>query len=109
MIKVTIYRRSADQTLRGLRIHGHAGYAEYGSDIICAAVSALSTNLVNSIEKFTKDEIVVKVDEKIGLLEFKFKHIPSHEAVILTESCILGIETIQKENSEYIRLIFKEV
>ena len=109
MIKVTVYRRSADQTLKGLRIHGHAGYAEYGSDIICAGVSALATNLVNSIEAFTKDEIVTHVDEEIGLLEFKFRHIPSHDAILLTDACILGIETIQKENAEYIRLIFKEV
>ena len=35
MINITIYDN-------GFEIEGHAGYAQKGSDIICAAVSALS-------------------------------------------------------------------
>lgn len=34
-------------------IEGHAGYAEPGRDIICAAVSALYLHLMNSIEELT--------------------------------------------------------
>ena len=33
---------------------GHAGYAVAGSDIICAAVSALYLNLMNSIEELSE-------------------------------------------------------
>jgi len=109
MINVTVYRRAADQTLRGLRVHGHAGYAEYGSDIVCAGVSTLVMNLVNSLEAFTKDDIILHADEDKGLIEFKFKHIPSHDAILLTDACILGLEAIYKENTDYIRLLFKEV
>ena len=54
MITVTIYKKS-NQYL-GFDINGHAGYAEEGSDIICAAVSVLSLNTLNSIEAFTEDE-----------------------------------------------------
>lgn len=34
-------------------IEGHAGYAESGKDIICAAVSALYLHLMNSIAELT--------------------------------------------------------
>ncbi len=38
MTTVTFHR--ADRRLDGFAIHGHSGYAEAGSDIVCAAVSA---------------------------------------------------------------------
>ena len=36
---------------------GHAGYAEEGQDIVCAAVSALIITTVNSLEEFTEEQI----------------------------------------------------
>ena len=39
-----------------ITIKGHAGYAEEGYDIICAAVSALTVNTINSIEQFTEED-----------------------------------------------------
>ena len=35
----------------GFEITGHAGYAEYGQDIVCAAVSVLALNMANSVER----------------------------------------------------------
>ena len=39
MIRIKALKRGAE--LVGFEATGHAGYAEYGSDIVCAAVSAL--------------------------------------------------------------------
>lgn len=44
-------------TRTGLTVYGHAGYAEIGNDIICAAVSALTQGLVHSLKALTNDEI----------------------------------------------------
>lgn len=44
-------------TRTGLTVDGHAGYAESGNDIICAAVSALTQGLVHSLKALTNDEI----------------------------------------------------
>ena len=52
MIQVTIYK-NADNLITGYKLSGHADYSEYGSDIVCAAVSALVINTINSIENFT--------------------------------------------------------
>ena len=36
---------------------GHANYAEYGKDIVCASVSMLLQNLIKSIHDLTDDKI----------------------------------------------------
>ena len=48
MIKGTFYRTESG-TIHQFRITGHAGAGEYGEDIVCAAVSALSINAINSV------------------------------------------------------------
>ena len=40
-----------------LTVKGHTGYAEPGKDIVCAAVSVLAQNLIQSIEELTPDKI----------------------------------------------------
>ena len=110
MINVTIFRDSSDE-YRGVSLVGHAGYAEYGQDIICAAASILSTNLVNSIEKLTKDKISYNVDEDTGLLSMSFcgKQI-SNESKLLVDSFILGIDSIRESYGDtYIKISYKEV
>ena len=61
MIKVTFYKNS-DGSYAGFQSLGHAGYSEHGSDIICAAVSVLVINTINSITELTDDDIEVEAD-----------------------------------------------
>lgn len=92
----------------GFRCEGHAGYAEEGYDIICAAVSALTVNAVNSIEEFTPDGMDVTFDE--GLVELHLEDELSDEGQLLMKSLIFGLRTIQETyGNEYIELVFKEV
>ena len=47
MIKATVFKNSTDSgnaVYTGIVMEGHAGYADEGEDIICAAVSALALN-----------------------------------------------------------------
>ena len=108
MIRVTVYQR-ADKSYVGLRAAGHAGYAPWGQDIVCAGVSALVTNLINSIERFTGEPIKTESDESRGLMQFRFLGIPNESASLLMESCILGLGAIEREHRDFIRLTFKEV
>ena len=54
MIRVTIYKNEKHQCV-GFKAHGHAGFSEEGQDIVCAAVSVLTINTLNAIEKFADD------------------------------------------------------
>ena len=97
MIKVTIYKTER-QEYAGFDMEGHAGYAEAGEDIVCAGVSALVINALNSIERFTDDETSCVSDEDTGSIEFRFDGTPSHDATLLLDSMILGLEEIEDSN-----------
>ena len=80
---------------RGFRIEGHAGYAELGEDIVCAAVSALVINTVNSIESFTGDRFICDYEDgTVKGWEFDGKISP--ETKLLMDSLMLGLKSIQK-------------
>lgn len=109
MIKLVIIKNAA-QSYQGFTCEGHAGFDEYGHDIVCAGVSALVINTINSIERFTEDVCKKKANEKTGYIRFLFKQEPSKEASLLISSMILGVEEIAKSvGDDYIRIIYKEV
>ena len=95
MIQVEIIR-DASKAYVGFSIKGHAGYAEHGQDIICAAVSVLAQNTVNSIEQFTDDTFSGEIDEK--------------DSRLLLDSMVLGLTSIAEEyGKKYIKIRFREV
>lgn len=49
MIRMTI-QEEADGWIRSIKATGHAGYAQKGSDIICAAITALMTTVVGALQ-----------------------------------------------------------
>lgn len=49
-----------------LVVVGHADYAEYGKDIVCAGVSALVQALVGWVEERCYKVNCVSIDQKIG-------------------------------------------
>ena len=68
MITVTVSKKNSSYTEFVSR--GHAGYAEEGQDIICAAVSALIISTVNSLETLTKDHF--RLEDKDGYVRNPF-------------------------------------
>lgn len=106
-----IFFKDSSGICKGFSIAGHAGYAESGSDIICASVSALAINTANSIEAFTKDPVTVNVDEN-GLLTLRFDEDVCNNSKLLIDSLILGLKGIANDyNNEdtYLKILFKEV
>ena len=54
MTKITFYQ-GVDGSFHGFHSQDHAGYSAEGQDIVCAAVSALVINFVNSLDELTDD------------------------------------------------------
>ena len=110
MIEIVVFKKKKLDCYIGLETKGHAGFAEYGQDIVCAAASILIINTINSIEQYTNDKFVSKNSERTGFLKFMIKGHPSNETQLLLKSMILGLTEIVKEyGNEYINIIFKEV
>ncbi len=54
--------------LYGFEASGHAGYAESGEDIVCAAVSALTQSTLLGLGEVLKAPVEWSADEKKGAL-----------------------------------------
>lgn len=95
-----------NQKALGFLMKGHAGYAAYGQDIVCAAVSVLVINTVNSIEEFTDDTYEYDQDEKKDLVSFQMTSSDiSASAQLLLDSLVLGLTAIESEyGKKHIRI-----
>ena len=93
MTTVTFYQNH-DSICVGFRSEGHAGYAEAGEDIVCAAVSALVITAVNSLEKLTDDEFISSEDEENAVIQVSFPGTPGKEASLLMEALKIGLQGI---------------
>ena len=111
MIRVTLYQK--DNHVYRLHLEGHAGYANHGNDIICAAVSMLTINTLNAIEQFTDEPIKqLAYSEKKGLIDVEFPRRKSGEfepeAELLIRTLILGlINTKEMYGEKYIQILKK--
>ena len=47
MIKISV--KKENNIIKEIKVTGHANYADYGKDIVCAAVSSITTTTINDI------------------------------------------------------------
>lgn len=74
-----------------IRICGHAGYADHGQDIVCAAVTALAQTLIMSVEELTDDEIQYEISP--GRAEIHHRDL-SEAGKLFVDSFFIGIDRI---------------
>ena len=109
MIAITVYQDSKGNKI-GFSSKGHAGFAESGYDIICAGVSALVINFINSAEVLCNADYSLDTDQETGMIDYRLKTPATGDVALLMESMILGLKGIQNDyGNEYIILNFKEV
>jgi len=77
-----------------INMEGHAGYHVAGQDIVCAAVSALTCNLINSLRELAGAKIEAKTDS--GLTIIRWEEF-SEPAKLLVDSWFLGMTAISQE------------
>ena len=109
MILVTVYTGKSGER-RGIRVSGHAEFDEYGKDIVCAAVSALTLNMANSVGELTDDAFSAREDEENGEFTFSFEGEAGEKGTLLLDSLILGLRNLADTyGDEYIRIALEEV
>ena len=107
MITVTV-RRTLDGWITRFTASGHSGYAEAGSDIICAAVSAMAAEAIGSLQELACIDPERQLET--GLIDFQLPE-PStiteqqrQVAGVLTDALVIGCKQIQDSyGSHYIR------
>ena len=107
MIKIKIKRKK--NRIVYFKISEHAGYADRGEDIVCAAVSSVSQMALNGILEILKlnGKIKYEIDENgklicdlqnSNLTEEEFKKVD-----ILTESMYSYLKDIAYEYKEFVK------
>jgi uncharacterized protein YsxB (DUF464 family) len=64
MIKINVLKKN--EQLSKIKITGHAGYDDYGKDIVCAAVSATVITTINGILALSKT--IEYIENKDGVV-----------------------------------------
>ena len=98
MIKIKIV--SKENQINKITITGHAGYDQYGKDIVCASVSSIVTTTVNAIIKFDKNNISF-IDENELVINI-LNH--NREVDILLENMIELFNELEKQYKKYIKV-----
>lgn len=99
MINVVFYEEN--KNLIGFEISGHSGYAEIGSDIICASVSSAAYMVANTITEILR---INTADIAVADAYFKFV-LNSDDAKVAKahlDGFLLHMKTLANDYNEYI-------
>lgn len=90
-------------------ITGHAGYADMGEDIVCAAVSVLAIETVNSLDKMANHQMIVEQADKEGgylYAEVQTGLTDQQDSVtqILLKHLYLSLKDVAETYPDYVKL-----
>lgn len=105
MTRVTLFH-AQDGRLSGYECRGHAGYAQAGSDIVCAAVSMLSYTCANALESVAGVEPDVLVHEGMMKVTVPIAQL-SHDALVILRTFEQGINDIASSYPKYIHITLR--
>jgi uncharacterized protein YsxB (DUF464 family) len=109
MISVTIHK--TNDLFDGFKVKGHSEYGEFGTDVVCAAVSILSYTALNSmnlVAGISENDIDYDVEEDSGFL--KVNTINNNEKTdVIYRNFLVGIKLLLEDYNNYITLNYEEV
>lgn len=103
-----IFYRKKDGMIHGFSAKGHAGFGVRGTDVVCASVSVLLINAVNSISRLTADQSDAKINERKATIDLWIET-PGESATLLLQSLELGLNGIASEYPGNVTIKFEEV
>ncbi|MDR0273370.1 MAG: ribosomal-processing cysteine protease Prp [Clostridiales bacterium] len=79
----------------------------HGESKVCAAVSLLTINTVNSIEKLTEDDFFCSLSEKNAFISFTLKNTDSRspEIAVLLDALVMGLKSVEEKHPTEISII----
>ena len=106
MLTIRVYR-TPDRQVHGLRSVGHADYAEEGSDIVCAGISALlQTALLGLVQVVGAHPsyTVEKGQLHLALAPEELAGTIGEHSRVRLESTLLGLAAIASQYPKHVRI-----
>ena len=105
MTKITFFMK--DGSFTGFEACGHASFDVSGKDVVCAAISVLTANTVNSLTEINHEEVSVKTSD--GVMTVKLISNYEKSSQVLLQALELGLVGISKKyGSKYCKVDYKE-
>lgn len=109
MTKIEVLKREG--RIVGYKATGHSGYADYGKDIVCAALSSIMqyplVGMLDVLEVYPKYDI-----DADGYLKVNLESMPTNgkdrEINVLLDSMVTMIIELSKLYPKNIKLVIKE-
>ena len=110
MTTAVISRTSSGQ-YKGFVCMGHAGYAKNSEpDILCAAISVLITNTINSLEELAGEKFTYVTNEETGFIKCDFTDTLQEKSIFLLDSMVYGLKTLSRSyGKKYLQVKIEEV
>ncbi|CAM3492366.1 MULTISPECIES: ribosomal-processing cysteine protease Prp [Brevibacillus] len=108
MVTVNV-KRNEQNGIEEITISGHANAGKHGSDIVCAAVSAISLGLINSVDLLLGSNPDVQfADKEGGFINWKVgchqDPLVSEKQQLLAESMVVSLFMIAETNGRYVSI-----
>lgn len=97
----------SEDTLMGFSISGHAGYDDYGHDIVCASVSSAVQLTVNGVTEILKLKAEVAVED--NLIKMMLSQKNAHKAQAFLQALLLHLNLLAEDYEGTIQVNLSEV
>ncbi len=105
----TVIVRYMGSAIASLSVKGHAGYAQHGEDIVCAAASVLITTCANALESVAGVSPITHVDERTAEIRVTLPNELSneqlHDAQIILRTTLQGFQDIAQQYPRNLQII----
>ena len=106
MTTVTVRRN--EQGICAIGVSGHSGYAQAGSDIVCAAASVLITTCINALENEAHIRPMVFQKERTATMEVllpaSLPPLKAHDAQVILQTTVQGFQGIAEQYPKYLQI-----
>jgi len=103
VIRIRVWRH--DGVIAGFSVRGHSGYAEAGSDIVCAGVSAVVQTVILGLEE--QLGLNLRLEAGDGYLSCSLPMLAGDDllcASVLLETMVSGLYEISRQHEDYVAI-----
>ncbi len=104
MIRITVFKKNGQ--MNKISIDGHALYADFGKDIVCAAVSATYLCTVNAIYSIKDDSIEVEHFDDKEVIQVLYY---DKTVISLLDNMVRCLSDLERQYPKNIRIAKEEI
>ena len=102
MIQVRVHKQ--DGVISKVSLKGHAGTAEYGKDLVCAAVSAIMFGFCNALDQIAGNGEAVIRSNLISAENISFEE----KENVIFETLLVQLETVAEQYPDAVKIEIME-